>query len=85
MSDDNSSNNNSDDSSERRRAARCPVCQGPAVANDSGAIRCRNSLCTQNHQGIICPRCGSGDLDSVRIKKGTDAYEFTCRDCEHVW
>lgn len=73
------------DPSERRQTARCPVCQGPALANESGAIRCRRSICTQNHMDQKCPRCGATDLDSVRIKKESGAFEFTCRDCEHTW
>lgn len=70
---------------DRRSTNRCPVCQGPAVADPKAAdgIRCRRSICTQNHVGVACPRCKQSDLEGVTFKDGT--FEYTCRDCTHQW
>lgn len=74
-------------SDDRRKAARCPVCQGPAVAGGEapGVIRCRNSLCVQNHPGQACPRCGSNEIGDVRRKQSGAGFDYTCSDCNHTW
>lgn len=69
----------------RREAERCPVCQGPAVADlaAAGGMRCRLSTCVHNHQKVICPRCKQQDLGSVTISGGK--LRYTCKDCLHEW
>jgi hypothetical protein len=70
---------------ERRSNDRCPTCQGPAVNDESKpeGIRCRTSICIQNHKDKACPRCAHKDLESVRFKNGK--YEYTCRECTNIW
>ncbi len=69
----------------RREAERCPVCQGPAVADSgsAGGLRCRLSTCVHNHQAVTCPRCRQKDLESVTIKGGK--LQYRCRDCQMDW
>ncbi len=71
---------------DRRERERCPVCQGPAVADPKApeGIRCRKSICTHNHAAVVCPRCGVKDLESVNYFPSGE-YEFICRDCTHKW
>lgn len=83
------------DSLDRRKAARCPVCQGPGYTFEANPddVRCRNSLCMQNHGSKKCPRCGSESVGAVRRNKdnssddlaGDSSFAYTCADCEHVW
>lgn len=70
---------------DRRSGERCPLCQGPAVADEymPGGMRCRQSVCRQNHSGVKCPRCSSANLESVSYKD--KAYNYTCEDCTNKW
>ena len=70
---------------DRRSAQRCPVCQGPALADAAApdGVRCRRSICTHNHANVACPRCKKKDLEGVTVKDGK--FEYTCRECTHVW
>jgi hypothetical protein len=70
---------------ERRSSQRCPVCQGPAVADPAApeGVRCRRSTCSHNHADIVCPRCAKRDLESVEFT--ADSWRYTCRECLNVW
>lgn len=72
-------------SGERRSAARCPICQGPALADQNypEGIRCRNSSCRQNHSKAKCPRCGATDIAQAVWKE--NKWSYSCSDCEHSW
>lgn len=73
---------------ERRSSERCPVCQGPTTLDSKGAVKCRNSLCHQNHRHVACPRCQSGDLESVARSPGgktASSYSYTCASCQLTW
>jgi len=50
---------------------------------EHGTLRCRNSLCIQNHQGAVCPRCTKKDLESVR--RDGETYVYTCAECLATW
>jgi ssDNA-binding Zn-finger/Zn-ribbon topoisomerase 1 len=60
---------------DRRSIERCPVCQGPAVSDESkpGGLRCRNSACKHNHANI------------AHATFKNDAWQYTCADCENRW
>lgn len=79
---------------DRRTAQRCPVCQGPTVAdaNQPDGSRCRRSICIHNHQHVVCPRCGQKDLAAVDHaqpaadgKKNQEQFRYTCAECTHSW
>lgn len=68
---------------ERRSAERCPVCQGPTKMVD-GELRCRNSLCSFNHEHVVCPRCGSvGSAEAQGYED--EKFSYKCRDCLKQW
>jgi predicted amidophosphoribosyltransferase len=67
---------------ERRQSPRCPVCQGPAKEVD-GETRCRNSLCSFNHEFRQCPRCQSQGPEALTFQNGK--YALKCRDCLNQW
>lgn len=73
------------DSLDRRSTSRCPLCQGPAVADSEAVdgIRCRNSSCRQNHLHVKCPRCGAQDISHAVFK--AQKWNYTCSDCENKW
>ncbi len=69
---------------DRRISERCPMCQGPATVDSSTKeLRCRRSICIQNHLSVACPRCGKADLETVSFAQGQ--YEYACRECTNVW
>ncbi len=66
---------------ERRRNERCPVCQGPVKWDDERLV-CRNSLCSFNHEHVVCPRCstkGNSEPSGYR----DDEIDYICRDCQY--
>ena len=69
--------------SDRRISARCPVCQGPTLADEQAPMgcRCRRSICPHNHQNISCSRCGGGEIDS--ITREAEGFRYHCHDCGH--
>lgn len=70
---------------ERRASLRCPVCQGPTKQDEErpDGFRCRNSICTYNHEGVTCPRCQSTDLAVVEAQD--QGFLYTCSDCQKKW
>ena len=70
---------------DRRGHQRCPICQGPAKVEDlqQGALRCRTSICIQNHLKVACPRCSKSDLASVSFADGR--WHYVCRECTNQW
>ncbi len=70
--------------SERRASGRCPVCQGPTKrVEGTGKERCRNSLCSYNHQDEACPRCQHKGPDVAELKGA--AYVYSCPECLNRW
>ncbi len=70
---------------DRRESNRCPVCDGPAVADAAApkGVRCRRSTCLHNHTQVKCPRCGHADLESVHFED--KQFSFTCKECTQTW
>lgn len=66
---------------ERRQSERCPVCQGP-TKSEKDMLVCRNSLCSFNHEQVLCPRCSSkGRCEASAYQDGS--FSYICRDCQH--
>lgn len=72
------------ESQERRQGTRCPVCSGPLKEVKPDLWYCRNSLCSHNHKGKKCPRCGETEGISTSAYRNGH-YEFVCESCEGKW
>jgi hypothetical protein len=74
----------SEQSGDRRTNIRCEVCNGPTRVDESGVVKCRNSLCAFNHLHVKCPRCGANSLEHVEMKPNNH-YEYVCKECKNKW
>lgn len=69
--------------SERRARSRCPVCQGP-TKDVNGEDRCRNSLCSYNHQKEKCPRCQHPGPEATKYESD-GRFQYFCSECHNKW
>jgi hypothetical protein len=68
--------------SERRARSRCPICQGP-TRDVNGEERCRNSLCSYNHQKEQCPRCQHPGPEATKFDN--TGFHYFCSECHNKW